>query len=85
MKNFTLAIVNAINEKSVNCMEPMDRTFYRIKKFESPGFQELETTLVLVRVSVVIYLNKILDQKFQNKVYHLFFQRKFLKAGVVTL
>ena len=49
------------------------------------AFQELVNHSCLGEVECCHPFEQNSDQKFQNKVYRLFFQRKFLKAGVVTL
>ena len=61
MKNFTLAIVNTVNEKSVNWSRDIENVSL-LKYFESLAFQNWSTTLVLVRGSVFIHLNKTLTQ-----------------------
>ena len=65
MKNFTLATLNAINYKCVYMSRAIEK-FFRIKKFESLAYQEMETTLVLVRESVVIRLNKPLTKNLKK-------------------
>ena len=74
MKNFTLAIVNTVNEKSVYLSRAIEH-FLLLKYFESLAFQNWSTTLVLVRGSVFIHLNKALTKI--SKISQLFHSSRF--------
>ena len=58
---------------------------FQNQKFESLAFQELVNHSCLGEGECPHPFEQKSDQKFQNKVYRLFFRRKFLKTGVVTL
>ena len=79
MKNFTLATVNTINEKCVSGAEQLKN--FQNKKIRVPGLPGTGQPVL----SCPHPLEQRSDQKFQNKVYRLFFWRKFLKTGVVAL
>ena len=65
-------------------LEPSNQKFFRIKKFESLAFLELVNHFCLGEDECRHPFEQNSDQKFQNKVYPLFFKQTFLNTRVVT-
>ena len=80
MKNITLATVNTQNEKCVNWSRAI--AIYQNQKIEFLAFQELVNHFCLGEGDCLHPFDQNSDQ---NKVYRIFFRRKFLKTGVVIL
>ena len=80
IKNFTLATPW---EKRVSGAKRSK--IFQNKKFESLAFQELVNHSCLGEGECPHPFEEKSDQKFQNKDHRLFFRRKFLKTGGVSL
>ena len=80
MKNCTLVTVHTVNEKFVNLSRAIEN-FSESINFSSWLSRNWSTSR-LGEGECRHPFEQICDQKLKNKVYRLFFHRKFLKTGV---
>ena len=79
MKHFTLATVNTLNEKFVNRSHVI-KNLPESMNLSSWSSRHQSTT----EGECHLLFEQEFCQKFQNKFYHLFFQRKILETGIVA-